>query len=345
MARQFSPRERTPEHRPTTDSGPVRMPSSARSGNQAKQEELGISSSGSAGPDEAWINELLAAAPVAELASSGRWSGVQERARRLRNSSSANSSANSQDGTSRLMRRLNKLDAALDSGQVDGVREAAKALADEARSLIDAGRGDSAQLQEVISGAGEIWTRARDQQGKQLGITEQGMQDMSRLASAASRPWYSAPRGKCYRAVAGFDSSSYMNRAGGRWKQLADRIPGSHGMWAVSFAHWLQETAHGQRAARELGFEIRESDGRTRLGDYLAKRPELKGSIGVIPHGQEGTASSEWKAAANYGDAKWRTAVADISVVSNISARGATYVADAKIPHDNATMWWVVYPK
>ena len=168
---------------------------------------------------------------------------------------------------------------------------------------------------------------------------------MDRLASAASKPWYSAPMGKCYRAVAGFDSSSYVNRAGGRWKQLADRIPSSHGMWAVSFAHWLQETSHGRRTAKELGFEIRESDGKTRLGDYLAKHPELKGSIVVIPYGQEGTASREWNAAANYGNAKWGAGVGDISVVTAIGQRGATYVADGKVPHDNATMWWVVYPK
>jgi len=176
-------------------------------------------------------------------------------------------------------------------------------------------------------------------------VSERGAADLQRLSDAASRPWYAAPRGKCYRAVAGFDSSSYMNRAGGRWKQLADRIPGDHGMWAVSFAHWLQATRHGQQAAAELGFTILESDGRTRLGDYLAARPHLKGAIVVVPYGQEGTASREWNAAAHYGDKKWGAGVGDISVVTRIGEKGATYVADGPVPHDNATMWWIVHPK
>lgn len=186
---------------------------------------------------------------------------------------------------------------------------------------------------------------ADDRDSRELGITDRGRADLDRLAAAASRPWYSRPRGKCYAAVAGYSPEAYVNRAGGRWKQLADRIPGSHTMWAVSFAHWLQETAHGRRAAAELGFEIVESDGRTRLGDYLAARPELKGAVVVVPHGQQGTASREWNAAANYGDSKWGAGVGDISVVTEITERGATHVADAVNPHDEATMWWVVYPK
>ncbi len=135
-----------------------------------------------------------------------------------------------------------------------------------------------------------------------------------------------------------------MNRAGGRWTALADRIPTDHAMWAVSFAHWLQETAHGRRAAAELGFTILESDGKTRLGDFLAARPELRGSIVVVPFGQEGTASQEWNAAAHYG-AKWGKGVGDISVVTEVGARGATYVADGPVKHDSATMWWIVHPK
>lgn len=178
-----------------------------------------------------------------------------------------------------------------------------------------------------------------------LAISDRGRADLQRLATAASNPWFSSPRGKCYAAVAGYDASAYVNRAGGRWKQLADRIPGSHAMWAVSFAHWLQETGHGQRAARELGFEIVESDGETRLNDYLQARPELEGAVVVIPHGQQGTASREWDAAASYGEAKWGAGVGDISVVTEISGRGVTYVADAVNPHDDATMWWIVYPK
>lgn len=133
---------------------------------------------------------------------------------------------------------------------MSGVTDAAKALADEARALLAAGSGNSAALQELISGAGELWTQARAEQGRQLGVTERGRADLDRLASAASRPWYSRPLGQCYRAVDGFDSSSSVNRAGGRWKQLADRIPSSHGMGAVPLAHWLQETGHGRRAPR-----------------------------------------------------------------------------------------------
>lgn len=175
-------------------------------------------------------------------------------------------------------------------------------------------------------------------------ISAAGAADLNRLAQAASKPWYSAPRGKCYRAVAGFDSNAYMNRAGGRWKALADRIPSDHAMWAVSFAHWLQETAHGRRAAAELGFVILESDGKTRLGDFLKARPELRGAIVVTPYGQEGTASREWNAAAHYGQ-KWGAGVGDISVVTEIGEKGATHVADGQVRHDNATMWWIVHPK
>ena len=175
-------------------------------------------------------------------------------------------------------------------------------------------------------------------------VSERGAADLNRMANAASRPWYGQARGKCYRAVAGYDSGSYMNRAGGRWKALADRIPGDHAMWAVSFAHWLQETSHGRRAAAELGFTILESDGKTRLGDFLAARPDLRGSIVVVPFGQQGTASQEWNAAAHYG-AKWGKGVGDISVVTEIGGRGATYVADGPVQHDQATMWWVVHPR
>ncbi len=175
-------------------------------------------------------------------------------------------------------------------------------------------------------------------------VSTSGAADLNRLASAASRPWYGSPKGKCYRAVAGYDSNSYMNRAGGRWEALASRIPSDHAMWAVSFAHWLQETSHGRKAAAELGFTILESDGKTKLGDFLAARPDLRGSIVVVPFGQEGTASQEWNAAANYGSSKWGKGVGDIAVVSEIGAKGATYVADGKVPHNNATMWWLVHP-
>jgi hypothetical protein len=317
-------------------------------GNSARQGDLGLAGGGTSGPEETWVRELEAVAPVQEQDASGRWAGVQDSAREAAagsDSAPADSAQQTSAGGSGLSARLADLDAKLDAGDFAGVTDAAQALANEARALLAAGQGDSAALQELISGAGEVWNRARSEQGKELGITDQGRADMDRLAAAAATPWYSAPMGKCYRAVAGFEGTSYVNQAGGRWKQLADKIPSTHGMWAVSFAHWLQETSHGQRAAQELGFEIRESDGKTRLGDYLAQHPELKGSIVVIPYGQEGTASREWNAAANYGDAKWGAGVGDISVVSEISERGATYVADGRIPHDNATMWWVVYPK
>lgn len=65
----------------------------------------------------------------------------------------------------------------------------------------------------------------------------------------------------------------------------------------------------------------------------------------VVPYGQQGTASREWNAAAAYGDRKWGAGVGDISVVTEIGGKGATYVADGKVPHDAATMWWIVYPK
>ncbi len=326
---------------------PERRPATGR-GNQAALEDRGLSGGGATAVSEPWVRELLDVAPIEGGDGGGRWASVRERARLAGQGDPVAPGDGSppQDGVgSGLSARLAAIEARLMTGDVAGVSDAASALATEARALLAAGKGDSASLNALISAAGELWTQARAQQGKQLGITDRGRADMDRMASAASKPWYSAPMGKCYRAVAGFDSSSYVNRAGGRWKQLADRIPSSHGMWAVSFAHWLQETSHGQRAARELGFEIRESDGKTRLGDYLARHPELKGSIVVIPYGQEGTASREWNAAANYGSAKWGAGVGDISVVTAIGQRGATYVADGKVPHDNATMWWVVYPK
>lgn len=347
MPRSYSGRPR--RQRPGASRGPTpeRRPPGGGRGNQATLEDRGLSGGG-AGADEAWVRELLDAAPVQDRDAGGSWGGVQERARTVgAETPGAQDEGSGQptgDGAG-LSGRLAALEARLAEGDVAGLTDAAKALADEARALVAAGQGDSAALQDLISAAGALWTQARAQQGKELGITDAGRADMDRLASAAASPWYSAPMGKCYRAVAGFESSSYVNQAGGRWKQLADQIPSSHGMWAVSFAHWLQETSHGQRAAQELGFEIRESDGKTRLGDYLAQHPELKGAIVVIPYGQEGTASREWDAAANYGDAKWGAGVGDISVVSAIGERGATYVADGKVPHDNATMWWVVYPK
>jgi hypothetical protein len=181
-------------------------------------------------------------------------------------------------------------------------------------------------------------------------VSPSGRAAMDGLAAVASTRKNEPPRGKCYNYVMGAGGNAYVNRAAAekgtkRWQQLADRIPSSHSAWAVSFAHWLQETPSGRKAAKELGFVIYESDGKTRLGDYLAARPELKGSVVVIPYGQQGTASREWNAAANYGDKKWGAGVGDISVVTEIGAKGATYVADGGVPHDEATMWWVVYPK
>ncbi len=182
-----------------------------------------------------------------------------------------------------------------------------------------------------------------------LGITPSGKAAMGALAAAAAPRAGERPRGKCYNYVMGTGSHAYINKAAkagnSRWQKLADSIPGSHAMWAVSFAHWLQETSHGRAAAARLGFVIKESDGKTRLGDYLAAHPELKGSVVVIPYGQEGTASREFDAARAYGDKKWGAGVGDISVVTEIGKKGATYVADGGVPHDNATMWWVVYPR
>ncbi len=196
----------------------------------------------------------------------------------------------------------------------------------------------------------EQQTPSADGASAPIEVSPSGRAAMDGLAAVASTRKAQPPRGKCYNYVMGAGSNAYVNRAAGekgtrRWQQLADRIPTDHATWAVSFAHWLQETPSGRKAATELGFVIYESDGKTRLGDHLAAHPELKGSVVVIPYGQQGTASREWNAAAHYGDRKWGAGVGDISVVTEIGAKGATYVADGGVRHDAATMWWVVYPK
>ena len=196
----------------------------------------------------------------------------------------------------------------------------------------------------------EQQTPSADGASAPIEVSHSGRAAMDGLAAVASTRKAQPPRGKCYNYVMGAGSNAYVNRAAGekgtrRWQQLADRIPTDHATWAVSFAHWLQETPSGRKAATELGFVIYESDGKTRLGDHLAAHPELKGSVVVIPYGQQGTASREWNAAAHYGDRKWGAGVGDISVVTEIGAKGATYVADGGVRHDAATMWWVVYPK
>ena len=290
--------------------------------------------------DPAWVEELRTEAP-APASPGGLFSSVMQAENALMGTDAATLGTSTSD----LSARLDALEAKLDVEDSGGATSEASAVADEARDRIATGQGDAAELQAIVERAGGLWTRADGMSRGQLGIGAQGRADMDRLAAAASTPWYSTPQGQCYGAVAGFSSESYVNEAGGRWAELANRIPSSHSSWAVSFAHWLQETASGQRAAAELGFEIVESDGQTPLGQYLADHPELKGSIVVIPHGQQGTASREWDAAAAYGDEKWGAGVGDVSVVTEIGERGATYVADAKIPHDAATMWWVVYPK
>lgn len=310
-------------------------------GNQARLSDLGLGSSGpSAGPDDAWVQELLQVAPP-DGGADGGWQGVQQRV--------AQKAAGDGAGSGHpLQAELAALQAALAGGQTAGLAQAAHDLAEQARRSLRAG-GDRAALQAVIDGAGALWSDARQSEVQarmgQLGIGERGQRDLDRMAAAASRPWYGGPRGQCYRAVAGAETSSYVNRAGGRWAQLADRIPASHTQWAVSFAHWLQETRHGQRAAQELGFEILESDGKTRLGDYLAAHPELKGAVVVVPYGQQGTASRDFDAARAYGHAKWGAGVGDISVVTSIGKQGITTVADGPVAHERATMWWIVYPK
>lgn len=45
-----------------------------------------------------------------------------------------------------------------------------------------------------------------------------------------------------------------------------------------------------------------------------------------------------------YGHPKWGAGVGDISVVTQIGEKGATYVADGRVLHDAATTWWIVYP-
>jgi len=289
------------------------------------------------GGEEDWVAELLAQAPVRE-GGGGAWEPVMHRVAELSDSGATQAAPSFElpPGTRILVDAQGQL-RVWPSIRADGItaRLAAAGLTLEyLRPLAEsAGQGPA-----PAPGPGPA-------PGTPGAVSAQGAADLGRLAQAANKPWYGSPQGKCYRAVAGYDSSSYMNRAGGRWKQLADRIPSSHAMWAVSFAHWLQETSHGRRAAAELGFTILESDGKTRLGDFLAARPELRGSIVVVPFGQEGTASQEWNAAANYGSAKWGKGVGDISVVTEIGAKGATYVADGKVPHNNATMWWIVHPE
>jgi hypothetical protein len=287
---------------------------------------------------DSWVGEALQSAPVPSNGVSGAWGGVASQLSALGASTgqapATTAAAPELRSHSDLSARLAAVQAKLAARDGGGAQAEAHAIANEARARIAARDGDVAALQALAAQAGQAWSRGASLGSRgsgALGVTDRGRADMA--------------RGKCYAAVAGYSSSSYVNEAGGRWKQLADRIPQSHGMWAVSFAHWLQETGSGQRAARELGFEIRESDGRTRLGDYLKANAELKGAIVVIPYGQEGTASQEWNAAANYGNRKWGAGVGDISVVTSIGERGATYMADGPVPHNNATMWWVVYPK
>lgn len=329
---------------------PVSTPRSAGSarGNGYIQEALAAESAAlveqqSASPAQSqpdWLAELLAYAPTPEEGG-GAWSEVIARVDSLADPGQTQADPGQmQVAPLQLPAGVKIIEGAngelrvwpgIKAGEVSAILAEAGMSLEALRPLAEKGGPRPAP-----AGGGEAPTSGT--------ISAAGAADLNRLAAAASQPWYSAPRGKCYRAVAGFDSNSYMNKAGGRWKALADRIPSDHAMWAVSFAHWLQETAHGRRAAAELGFVILESDGKTRLGDFLKARPELRGAIVVTPYGQEGTASREWNAAAHYGQ-KWGAGVGDISVVTEIGEKGATHVADGQVRHDNATMWWIVHPK
>ncbi|MBM4367755.1 MAG: hypothetical protein FJ102_16200 [Deltaproteobacteria bacterium] len=326
---------------PTSGPATGRSAAGAR-GNAFMQENLLADSAalrepspGPAGGEDDWVTELLAQAPV-PANGSGAWAPVMERLSQKLDADEGQAAPAFElpPGTKILVDEQGQLRVwpGIRADAVTARLAAAGLTLEDLRPLADT------TIKKPTPGPTPSPPSTGD-------VSAQGAADLNRLAGAASRPWYGSPKGKCYRAVAGYDSQSYMNRAGGRWKQLADRIPSDHAMWAVSFAHWLQETSHGRRAAAELGFTILESDGKTKLGDFLAARPELRGSIVVVPFGQEGTASQEWNAAAHYGSAKWGKGVGDISVVTEIGAKGATYVADAKVPHNNATMWWIVHPR
>jgi peptidoglycan hydrolase-like protein with peptidoglycan-binding domain len=181
-------------------------------------------------------------------------------------------------------------------------------------------------------------------------ISPAGRAAMTALAKVAARNSHKAPAGKCYGAVLGPQASAYAELAASEhgsklYKQMADSIPSSHTSYAVQLAHWLlSKGKDGVTAADKMGFRVIEADGKTTLGQYLAKRPELKGAIAVVPYGQQGTASREWNAAAAYGDEKWGRGVGDVCVVTGTGAQ-PRFVADGGIRHERATMWWLVHPK
>ncbi|MBM4390721.1 MAG: hypothetical protein FJ090_06330 [Deltaproteobacteria bacterium] len=334
-------------------SGPAAGRSAAGArGNAFMQENLLADSAAlrepSPGPtrgEEDWVTEILAQAPV-PASGSGVWAPVMERVSQKVDAKEGQAAPAFElpPGTKILVDEQGRLRVwpGIRADSVTARLAAAGLTLEDLRPLAEPTTREPTTREPTTR---EPTSGPSPSPSSPGGVSAQGAADLNRLAGAASRPWYGSSKGKCYRAVAGYEPQSYMNRAGGRWKQLADRIPTDHAMWAVSFAHWLQETSHGRRAAAELGFTILESDGKTKLGDFLAARPELRGSIVVVPFGQEGTASQEWNAAAHYGSAKWGKGVGDISVVTKIGEKGATYVADGPVRHNNATMWWIVHPK
>ncbi len=146
---------------PETPTRTERRPPGGR-GNQAALEDQGLGGGGATGVDEPWVRELLEVAPVQGGDTGGTWGGVQDRAREAGQGDPHvpdDSSQQQGGGGSGLSARLAALEAQLAAGDVSGVTDAAKALADEARALLAAGKGDGAALQELISAAGgPTWT-------------------------------------------------------------------------------------------------------------------------------------------------------------------------------------------
>ena len=182
-------------------------------------------------------------------------------------------------------------------------------------------------------------------------ITDEGREAMDAMAEVAGGYHHLPPLGYCYNALFGVHSEAYANQVATQYgntlyQDLANTIPWDHTGYAVQFAHWLSQPGQepGTTVADDLGYVLIESDGMTPLGEYLAAHPELEGAIAVTPHGQQGTYSTEWNAAAAYGDPKWGHGVGDISVVTEITPNGSDHVADGGIEHDEATMWWLVFP-
>ncbi|MBL8151559.1 MAG: peptidoglycan-binding protein [Blastocatellia bacterium] len=156
--------------------------------------------------------------------------------------------------------------------------------------------------------------------------------------------------GKCYNWVFGLGNvrdgqPSFGNAAGGAYRKLYDAIPSEFGSYAIQFAIWMnQKQSNGRTVADNQGFTTIEGNGR-RLGDFMAQnRESLKGAIIVVPYGVGGaTSSTEYNPTADgYSASKYGTGTGDIAIVGD---RAGAYYNGGVLNHDNATQWYIYYPK